>query len=158
VHNNNFIGIASFNIFNGIYVATIFGAAFFFDLFWPERYESRAVKLAWKICSVIACAISLATALAYTYIVASKSAYVTGEQRTNRRKGTCSLRWKSAQISAERESGGQCGVPVAGHGIYIHQHVLALALARTHRRIRPQVNACPDQARRRKASHGEEVG
>jgi hypothetical protein len=78
VHNNNFIGISSFNIFNGIYVATIFGAAFFFDLFWPERYESPAVKLAWKICSVIACAISLATALAYTYIVASKSAYVTG--------------------------------------------------------------------------------
>jgi hypothetical protein len=33
VHNNNFIGIASYNIFVGIFVATIFGAAFFFDLF-----------------------------------------------------------------------------------------------------------------------------
>jgi hypothetical protein len=78
VHNNNFIGIASFNIFVGIYVATIFGSAFFFDLFWPERHESRAVKLAWKICSIIACMLTLACALAYTYIVAAKSAYVTG--------------------------------------------------------------------------------
>jgi hypothetical protein len=78
VHNNDYIGIASFNIFVGIFVATIFGAAFFFDLFWPERYESKAVKLAWRICSVIACILTLACALAYTYIVATKSAYVTG--------------------------------------------------------------------------------
>jgi hypothetical protein len=78
VHNNDFIGIASCNIFVGIYVATIFGSAFFFDLFWPERHESRSVKLAWKICSVIACMLTLACALSYTYIVATKSAYVTG--------------------------------------------------------------------------------
>jgi hypothetical protein len=96
VHNNNFIGIASFNIFNGIFVATIFGAAFFFDLFWPGRYESPAVKLAWKICSVLACAMSLATALAYTYIVASKAAYVTG----------------SDAASAERELAAYGGSPL----------------------------------------------
>lgn len=78
VHNNNFIGIASYNIFVGIYVATIFGSAFFFDLFWPERKESHGVKMAWKVCSVFACMLSLACALAYTYIVASQSAYVTG--------------------------------------------------------------------------------
>jgi hypothetical protein len=78
VHNNDFIGIASFNIFVGIYVATIFGSAFFFDLFWPERRESRSVKLAWKICSVIACMLTLACALAYTYIVATRSAFVKG--------------------------------------------------------------------------------
>lgn len=78
MHNNNFIGIASYNIFVGIFVATIFGAAFFFDLFWPERHESRAVKTAWRACSVLACALTLSCALAYTYIVAAKSAYVTG--------------------------------------------------------------------------------
>ncbi|OAL43499.1 hypothetical protein IQ07DRAFT_295244 [Pyrenochaeta sp. DS3sAY3a] len=78
VHNNNFIGIASFNIFVGIYVATIFGSAFFFDLFWPERVESRAVKLAWRICSVFACLLTLACALAYTEIVARGHAYVSG--------------------------------------------------------------------------------
>jgi len=83
VHNNNFIGIASFNIFVGIYVATIFGSAFFFDLFWPERKESKGVKMAWKICSVFACMLTLACALAYTYIVASQSAYVTGTNAAN---------------------------------------------------------------------------
>lgn len=78
VHNNDYIGIASFNIFVGIYVATIFGSAFFFDLFWPERQESPAVKLAWRVCSVLACLMTLACALAYTVIVATHSAYVTG--------------------------------------------------------------------------------
>ncbi|RMZ69881.1 gpi ethanolamine phosphate transferase 2 [Pyrenophora seminiperda CCB06] len=83
VHNNNFIGIASFNIFVGIYVATIFGSAFFFDLFWPERKESQGVKMAWKICSVFACMLTLACALSYTYIVASQRAYVTGTNAAN---------------------------------------------------------------------------
>lgn len=62
----------------GIYVATIFGSAFFFDLFWPERHESPAVKMAWRICSILACLLTLACALAYTDIVAKESAYVTG--------------------------------------------------------------------------------
>ncbi|PSN68332.1 hypothetical protein BS50DRAFT_469840, partial [Corynespora cassiicola Philippines] len=78
VHNNNFVGIASYNIFVGIYVATIFGSAFFFDLFWPERHESKAVKIAWRVCSVLACIFTLSAALAYTIILATKSAYVTG--------------------------------------------------------------------------------
>jgi hypothetical protein len=77
VHNNAFVAIASSNIFVGIYVATIFGAAFFFDLFWPARRESRAVKTAWKICSVLACALTLACAIAYTYVVVVKRAWVT---------------------------------------------------------------------------------
>jgi lipid-A-disaccharide synthase-like uncharacterized protein len=78
IHNNNFVGIASYNIFVGIFVATIFGAAFFFDLFWPERNESRGVKIAWKACSVFACMLTLSCAIAYTYIVASQSAILTG--------------------------------------------------------------------------------
>jgi len=83
VHNNNFVGIASYNIFVGVFVATIFGAAFFFDLFWPERHESRPVKLAWRICSVLACLFTLSAALAYTIIVATKSAYVSGTDAAN---------------------------------------------------------------------------
>lgn len=72
------MGIASYNIFVGVYVATIFGSAFFFDLFWPERQESSAVKLVWRICSVLACLFTLSCALAYTDIVAKGSAYVSG--------------------------------------------------------------------------------
>ena len=66
VHNNDFVGIASFNIFIGIAVATIFGSGFFFDLFWPERSESKSVRLAWKICSLTISIMALADALALT--------------------------------------------------------------------------------------------
>jgi hypothetical protein len=78
MYNNDYVGIGSFNIFVGVFVATIFGAAFFFDLFWPERAESRAVKRAWRICAVLACVLTLACALPYTYIVATRRAYATG--------------------------------------------------------------------------------
>ena len=76
IHNDNIIGAASFNIIVGIFVATIFGAGFF-DLFWPERSESKEVRLAWKICSVLTCIFALGDALALTIIVATKAAYVT---------------------------------------------------------------------------------
>jgi len=86
VHNNNYVGIASYNIFVGIYVATIFGSAFFFDLFWPERQESKSVKIAWRICSIFACLLTLSCALAYTVIVATKSAFVTGTDAAEAQK------------------------------------------------------------------------
>jgi lipid-A-disaccharide synthase-like uncharacterized protein len=79
VHNDDFVGIASYNIFVGIYVATIFGAGFFFDLFWPERHESKSVRFAWKFCSVLACVMCLADALALTVIVAKHKAYITAD-------------------------------------------------------------------------------
>ena len=78
MYNNDYVGIGSFNIFVGVFVATVFGAAFFFDLFWPERFESRGVKLAWRICSVLACVLTLTCALPYTYIVSTKRAYPIG--------------------------------------------------------------------------------
>jgi len=78
VHNNDFVGAASYNIFVGVFVATIFGAGFFFDLFWPERHESRSVRLAWKICAVLASIMALSTALTITIIVATSEAYFTG--------------------------------------------------------------------------------
>ena len=77
VHNDDFVGAASYNIFVGIYVATIFGSGFFFDLMFPERRESPSVRFAWKVCSILACVFALADALCLTIIVASHSAYVT---------------------------------------------------------------------------------
>jgi len=78
IYNDDFVGIASYNIFVGIAVATIFGAAFFFDLFWPERHESRAVKISWKISAIVVTLMALADAIALTVIVATRSAYVRG--------------------------------------------------------------------------------
>lgn len=70
VYNNNYVGAGSFNIFAGVFVAFIFGAAFFFDLFWPERHEIRGVLLAWKICGVLATIFHLAAALWLTIVTA----------------------------------------------------------------------------------------
>jgi hypothetical protein len=78
VSNNDIVGSFSYNIFAGVFVATIFGAAFFFDLFWPERRESRSVQLAWKICSVLAVLFVLASAINLTVIIATHQAYLTG--------------------------------------------------------------------------------
>lgn len=66
IHNNDFIGAASYNIFAGISVAFIFGGAFFFDLFWPERHEDRGIRWAWKGCAVLESLIMLSSALAMT--------------------------------------------------------------------------------------------
>jgi lipid-A-disaccharide synthase-like uncharacterized protein len=66
VHNNDIVGIFSYNIFVGIAVATIFGSGFFFGLFWPDRKESKSVQLAWKICSLLVSVMALADALALT--------------------------------------------------------------------------------------------
>jgi hypothetical protein len=66
VHNDDYVGTASYNIFVGIAVATIFGSGFFFDLFWPERTESKSVRLAWKISSLVVSIMALADAIAMT--------------------------------------------------------------------------------------------
>lgn len=77
-YNNDYVGIASYNIFAGIFVAFVFGAAFFFDLIWPERHEDKGIRDAWKICAVVASIFYLASAIGMTVITATRSAYVTG--------------------------------------------------------------------------------
>jgi hypothetical protein len=78
VYNDDFVGIAAYNIFVGVAVATIFGAAFFFDLFWPERTESKSVKISWKISAIVVSFMAFADAIAMTVIVATRSATITG--------------------------------------------------------------------------------
>jgi hypothetical protein len=79
VKNNDIVGAFSYNIFVGVFVATIFGAAFFFDLFWPERHESKAVRIAWKACSVLASIFALTSAIALTVILSTKKAVLVGD-------------------------------------------------------------------------------
>ena len=76
VHNDDFVGIASYNIFVGIAVATIFGAAFFFDLFFPERYEPRNIRWSWRISALVVTIMTFADALALTVIVATGNAWI----------------------------------------------------------------------------------
>lgn len=84
VHNDDFVGIASYNIFVGIAVATIFGAAFFFDLFYPERYEPRNIRWAWRISALVVTLMTLADALALTVIVATGKSWISADSEDAR--------------------------------------------------------------------------
>ena len=77
VYNNDYVGAASYNIFAGVFVAFIFGAAFFFDLIWPERRESKGVMIALKVCGILAVIFHLASALTITIITATHQSYIT---------------------------------------------------------------------------------
>lgn len=57
--------------------ATVFGAGFFFDLFWPERHESRAVKQAWKYSAIFVTVCTFAACLSQTvrFFLPSPSAF-----------------------------------------------------------------------------------
>ena len=79
VHNDDFVGIASYNIFVGIAVATIFGAGFFFDLFFPDRFEPLNIRWAWRISAVVVTAMCLADAIAFTVILATGKATITAD-------------------------------------------------------------------------------
>lgn len=69
VFNNDYIGIASYNIFVGVIAAIVFGAAFFFDLFFPDRYEPRWVQNMWIGGAIFSCVAGLGDAIAYTVIL-----------------------------------------------------------------------------------------
>lgn len=94
VHNNDFIGSAAYNIVAGVTVATIFGAAFFFDLFWPERHEDTGVRRAWCACAMLACAMMGSSAVVMTVVTAGHR----------------------ARISASSSAGGAWTVPGPGPG------------------------------------------
>ena len=71
------MGIASYNIFVGIYIATIFGAGFFFDLFFPARWEPTNIRWWWRGCAVFACMLVTGDAIGFTIIVSTHRATIT---------------------------------------------------------------------------------
>lgn len=83
VFNNDYIGIASYNIFVGIFAAIVFGAAFFLDLFWPARYEPRWVQNIWMGGAIFASIAALGDALAYTIILALHSQKISNYNADN---------------------------------------------------------------------------
>lgn len=78
MYNNDYVAVGSYNIFAGVFTAFIFGGAFFFDLFWPERKESHGVRVAWKVCGVLSCVFTCASAFALTCITALDCGYFRG--------------------------------------------------------------------------------
>jgi hypothetical protein len=77
VHNDDFVGAAAYNIFVGVAVATIFGAAFFFDLFFPDRFEPNNIRWAWRISAFVVTVLCLSDALTLTVITATGKATIT---------------------------------------------------------------------------------
>lgn len=105
-YSGDFIGVASYNIFNGIYVAFIFGAAFFFDLIWPERREDRGIRWAWKICAISTIISTLASALGMTIVFATRSSIIYGTSEQSkavaqwlRDTGADPLRYKDNKLA-----------------------------------------------------------
>lgn len=49
-----------------------------FDLFWPERHESKSVMIAWKVCGVLSCVFYLANALWLTVVASRHCGYFRG--------------------------------------------------------------------------------
>lgn len=76
VYNDDFVGIASYNVFVGVFAAFVFGAAFFFDLFFPERYEPRWVQNLWMGCAIFTCLAATGDALGYTIILCLKGEHI----------------------------------------------------------------------------------
>ncbi|EAA63226.1 predicted protein [Aspergillus nidulans FGSC A4] len=83
IHNNSFIGAFSYNVFVGVAVAFIFGAAFFFDLFWPERHECKHVRISWKISAVVVTVMMLSSALTITEQIATLRRRIDWSSRRN---------------------------------------------------------------------------
>ncbi|KAK5054637.1 hypothetical protein LTR84_001528 [Exophiala bonariae] len=81
VHNDDFVGMASYNIFVGVSVATIFGAAFFFDLFFPERFEPRNIRWSWRISALVVTLMTFADAIGFTVIVATGNAWISADSQ-----------------------------------------------------------------------------
>ncbi|KIX94486.1 uncharacterized protein Z520_09872 [Fonsecaea multimorphosa CBS 102226] len=79
VHNDDFVGVASYNIFCGVAVATVFGAAFFFDLFFPERFEPRNIRWSWRLSAVFVTLCTIGDALAFTVVVATGKSWISAD-------------------------------------------------------------------------------
>ncbi|KAF4623489.1 hypothetical protein D9613_001279 [Agrocybe pediades] len=78
LYNNDLIDAAICTIVFCVLVATVFGADFFFLLFWPSRRYARWYQTAKKITAVVVTAGVLACAIVSTFVIARRSAFING--------------------------------------------------------------------------------
>ncbi|KAF2757979.1 hypothetical protein EJ05DRAFT_373311 [Pseudovirgaria hyperparasitica] len=114
IKNNDIVGAFAFNIFAGVFVAFVFGAAFFFDLFWPERHEDRGIKLAWKYCAIASAVFQLAAVLWTTVIVSTREAVFVGPDGEQR--NVLSV-WKTSPLSYKKNARAVAGVVFSWLGL-----------------------------------------
>jgi len=77
LHNHDILVAESMTICFCVFVATLFGADFFFLLFWPRRLYPYWYNVTKKVFAVIITAGVFASAVLSNFVVAKHSAYVT---------------------------------------------------------------------------------
>jgi hypothetical protein len=87
-----------------MFVSTVLGAAFFLDLVWPTRVESKAVRTAWKVCGIIAVLLHLGAMLAFTVITARNCGHFTFTDQADASKAT--LEYGQSLLSQYHKNGG----------------------------------------------------
>jgi len=78
VHNNDLIAAEVLTIVFCVFVATLFGADFFFLLFWPKRSYPRWYNITKKILAVGITAGMLAAAIMSNTVITRHSEFITG--------------------------------------------------------------------------------
>lgn len=78
VFNRDFINAFSYNGLAGLYVAIMFALAVISDLLWPDRNEGKFIRQAWRVSSVLACAMAISATFTVTIILSSHSGRLTG--------------------------------------------------------------------------------
>ncbi|RFU24696.1 hypothetical protein B7463_g11640, partial [Scytalidium lignicola] len=78
VDTSDFVSSFAFNTFACVFLALFFGAAVFFDLFWPEREEAPIIQWTWKLSAAASSTFTLAAALTISIIVATHGIHING--------------------------------------------------------------------------------
>jgi len=78
LHNDDIIDSAIVTIVFCVLVATVFGADFFFLVFWPERAYPRWYNVAKKLLAVVVMAGVGVAAITSTVVISTRQAFVTG--------------------------------------------------------------------------------
>ena len=78
IHTGDVVASFAFSTFSGVFLGLLFGAAVFFDLFWPEREEARCIQWTWKLGAAAASVFQLAASLATTVVVGTRGVHIYG--------------------------------------------------------------------------------
>ncbi|QKX53848.1 uncharacterized protein TRUGW13939_00928 [Talaromyces rugulosus] len=78
INSTDLVASLGFNIAPNILIGLFFGAAIFYDLFWPERVESRRIQWTWQLSAVVLCAMELAALLWLTVTAATHGIQIDG--------------------------------------------------------------------------------
>ncbi|CRG89985.1 hypothetical protein PISL3812_07025 [Talaromyces islandicus] len=78
INTTDLVASLGFNVAPNILIGLFFGAAVFYDLFWPERVECRRIQWTWQLSALALCVMQLAALLWLTIIVATHGIHIEG--------------------------------------------------------------------------------